>query len=434
MKKFILGASMALGVAAGEVGAQQLPTTTQSPAPVVSLTAPPGGTVTESAPTTVTTGDALGASLFPSGGGGAGGGGSGPATRIYTEASYLLMFTNHSNIATPLATGGPALGILGNAGTTTLLGNDSVGYGTMSGIKVGIGGFVGDSRFGFEGDVMYIGRVTDTQGIGPTSSMVVARPFYDPVTKQQNSVIIAAPGAYNGAIEQNAGMQVWGFETNPFIRLAQGGPVTFDLITGFRFFQETESLNLYSASTLLPGGVTAFDGLGLSSGSVSTHDLISTRNQFYGGQVGGRMSYATGRWFLDLTGKIAIGGVREVVNVNGSTTLTNGPLVAPTSTAGGFYGSGNYLGQMTQNKFGVLPELNLQLGFQVTSWMNVFAGYQLMYLNHVARPGDQLNANIAVSQLPTSPTYSTKFPTVSNGITDADLWLHGFNFGLTLTY
>ena len=50
-----------------------------------------------------------------------------------------------------------------------------------------------------------------------------------------------------------------------------------------------------------------------------------------------------------------------------------------------------------------------------------------------ARPSEQLTRTLSVNGLPTSPTYRN--PTAQTiGVVDGDLWLHGFNFGVTATY
>jgi hypothetical protein len=129
--------------------------------------------------------------------------------------------------------------------------------------------------------------------------------------------------------------------------------------------------------------------------------------------------------------------VTQVASVDGSTTiLRGGGFRGPASTPGGFLTAGGNLGQRNDSRFAVLPEGDVKLGFQVTSWANVFAGFTFMYLSSVARPQDQLGSQVAfpLSGLPTSTTYS--FPGVRTppGVVDDDLWFYGFNFGVTIAY
>ncbi len=73
--------------------------------------------------------------------------------------------------------------------------------------------------------------------------------------------------------------------------------------------------------------------------------------------------------------------------------------------------------------------------YQVSPSLNLFAGYTFLYLSSVARPADQLSRTFPANALVTSPQFN---PRVSRGTpigpNDTDLFIHGFNFGVTLLY
>ena len=170
---------------------------------------------------------------------------------------------------------------------------------------------------------------------------------------------------------------------------------------------------------------------------IAVHDRFGATNSFYGGTIGARMSSGRGGMFWDLTGKVSLGGMHQMVNVDGTTTLVRGgPFVTAATAPGGFLASGNYTGKRSDTVFAVLPEGDFKVGYQFTSWMNAFVGYSVLYVSSVARPGDQINRDIAVTQLPTSPTFTRAGarPAALTDIIDDGLWVHGFNFGVTLTY
>ena len=438
MKKFFLGASAALALISGKVGAQSLPS--QPPAPVVSASAEAyPSAMSGGAPVMSYDGGSSGSTDVLAGSGTLVGSGavSSPGARIYTEASFLLMWTNNGQHNFPIATGGPSLGIVGRPGTTLFAGNDSVDYGSMPGFKVGVGGLVGATSVGFEANLFVLGRVSENMDVGPTATTVLARPFFDVSSRRESSKLLAAAGAFTGGLSVNNTNQIWGFETNPFFRIVQGNSVSLDVVTGFRYLSVNERLDIYDSTRLQGGGVSAFDGIGLAAPSIlATHDKYGVRNQFYGANIGGRLSFTRGALFLDAIGKIAIGGVRQVVNVDGTTSLlSGGGLVSTATTPGGFYANLAATGERSENRFAVLPEGSLQLGYQMTSWLNVFGGYQVMYLSSVARPGDQVDRNINVNNLPTVPTYTSRGLTKTvAGVNESDLFIHGFTFGLTLTY
>lgn len=436
MRKFVLGASTALSLAAGNLPAQQPPT--QAPAPVVPVTVAPVDTLA-----TFPAGPVGGAPVVPygspiegvvvdgapvaAGGGGGGGGG-------YVESSFLLLWASEADLNIPLATGGTSLGIVGRPGLTVLAGNQAIDYDAMPGFKLLAGRMLPGTNVGVEVSGMYLGNDTQTTTLGPTSTQVIARPFFDPTTRAENVRIVASPGAFLGGMTISSGLSAFGFEANSFVRTRDTAPFSLDLLAGFRYFQHNEDLSIYDASTVLAGGTTTVNGIGLGAGStVVVSDVFNATNIFYGGQVGARFGFSRGGLFLDLTGKVAIGGVYQRVNADGTTVITGRPLPAPAATGGGFLTSGGLGGVRTDGRFAVLPEGNVQVGYQFTSWLNAFAGYQVLYLSSAARPSEQLTRNFPTNGLPTSGTF--RLPAAQDvGVTDGDLWLHGFNFGVTVMY
>jgi hypothetical protein len=434
MKKYFLGAGAALALLSAPLFAQ---TGTQKPAPIVPASDMPAfgeanapmGSVEQAGAFDVLS-RVPGMNFTP------GNAGYAPA-RVYTEASYLLSFVSDAQFAGPTLTGGTNGGILGRPGTTTLAGEEKTSYGTLSGFKVGIGGLIGATSVGFETNVMVFGNVNDRVTFGPTSAALLTRPFYDTVAKRENAIAIAAPGAFTGGFDQTTTLSAWGFEANPFFRLVQGSSVNFDIITGFRNFNVNEKLDIYDSRRLQTGGVSAFNGIGIGNGAqLVVHDKYSTRNNFYGLNLGGRLSYSNGPWFIDATAKVAIGGVHQVLNIDGTTTLVSGGgLVSTTTAPGGLLASPGVNGDHTENRFAVLPEGNIQLGYQLTSWANVFAGYQVMYVSSVARPTEQINRNLNPNNIPTVSTFTTRGIGVQNvDVKETDIFLHGFNFGFTILY
>jgi len=435
MRKFVLGASAALAVAAAEAVAAP-----PTPAPIVPVMpsdmdvvpAQGGG----GAPIESIGGTPIDMGVPMTGAADVLTGTGRSRSRFYAEGSYLLLWTNDGTLPIPIATGGPSLGIAGGQGTTTLLGSGPVDYGNMNGLKVAVGGFFGDSSVGMELNGMYLGRKTVTGTAGPSSTTVIARPFFDPTSRTENSVVVAAPGAFNGGVQMTNSLEAYSFEVNPFFRVAEGGAVTIDLIAGFRYFQHAETLNIYAGSSLQPGGVSAFNGFGIAApATILVHDRFGAHTTFYGGNLGAKLSFGRNRLFLDLTGKVAIGGVNQNLSVDGtSNVLSGGGFVAPASTQGGFLTAGNQLGERTESRFAVLPEGSAQLGFQVTSWANIFAGFQVSYLSSVARPQEQISRTIPGTSLPTSPNYIRTTGQRTTMIVDDDFFLYGFNFGMTISF
>src|SRR5262249_29826934 len=135
--------------------------------------------------------------------------------------------------------------------------------------------------------------------------------------------------------------------------------------------------------------------------SQTANDQFGTRNQFYGGQVGGRLSWQSDRFSIDAAGKIALGATHQVVNIQGGSSqfaLPGGFAPTPGVFLGGIYAQPTNIGRRTVNDFTVLPSLELKLGYQITQGIRAFIGYDFLYWNQVVRPGNQIDRNLNPTQ------------------------------------
>ena len=110
-------------------------------------------------------------------------------------------------------------------------------------------------------------------------------------------------------------------------------------MAGFRYVDFHEGLQLNNnVRMFLPPGLplTPGDQTGSLSTDLaySTVDSIRTFNHFYGVQVGIDSLTEYGRFFLQARGKLAIGLMNEVVNINSQTTVINNDLLHPNPTPG----------------------------------------------------------------------------------------------------
>ena len=48
-------------------------------------------------------------------------------------------------------------------------------------------------------------------------------------------------------------------------------------------------------------------------------------------------------------------------------------------------------GRSSATRFAVVPQLQVKLGYDVTSWLRLTVGYDLLYNSEVIRPGDQIS-------------------------------------------
>jgi hypothetical protein len=90
----------------------------------------------------------------------------------------------------------------------------------------------------------------------------------------------------------------------------------------------------------------------------------------------------------------------------------------------------------TRDEFTFVPELGVQVSYQVTPWLRALVGYDLLYVTDVARPGDQINLNVNPRQVPSSLRFGRGGGALQPVTTlrDGDFWAQGVNFGLELRY
>ena len=60
-------------------------------------------------------------------------------------------------------------------------------------------------------------------------------------------------------------------------------------------------------------------------------------------------------------------------------------------------------GRFETNRFSLVPEFGVTVGYQVTDWFRIYAGYNLLYIGDVMRPGDQMDRVVNTSQITRRP-------------------------------
>ena len=58
----------------------------------------------------------------------------------------------------------------------------------------------------------------------------------------------------------------------------------------------------------------------------------------------------------------------------------------------------------------MVPELGVNVGFDLTRQLRLVGGYSLIYWSAVARTGDQIDLNLAAAQFPPQSTTASHFP------------------------
>jgi hypothetical protein len=237
----------------------------------------------------------------------------------------------------------------------------------------------------------------------------LGRPFVNALSGKENTAAISFPsdtakifGGLAGSTTVESGTRLWGAEINGAIGLLRECGLRADVLVGFRYLDLDETLRVTTAFTAIDAPLNpGFNGGPVLPGqSVTLFDGYHGRNQFYGGQLGARVSYQLGPISAEMVGKIALGSNEERVVIDGASTLYRGGL-APATVPGGDLVQLSNIGIQKHDIFTVVPEVGLNLGYQITPWMQARVGYTFLYVSDVVRPGNQIDRTVDPHLVPT---------------------------------
>jgi hypothetical protein len=369
---------------------------------------------------------------------------------FWIRAEYLLWMIKHAGTP-PLVSSGPqaSLGALSQPGAFALFGG-ALDHEDFNGGRFTIGAWLDPNEcWGIEGSGFFLGQRSVTFAAASGGDPVLARPIISAFTGAEGVEQVAnlqevingigvLPVA--GSIRIDAPSQLWGAELNGLYNVHRGDFWRMNAFGGFRYLDLREALNITEDIVAqpvapFPAGVP-FPPPSPAGTEFIVRDSFATRNQFYGGQLGLRNEWSWNRWQLDLTGKVAVGDTHQIVDINGNTTITV-PGMAPVTANGGLLALPTNIGHYNRNRLTVVPELNLNLGYQITDHWRVYIGYDLMYWSSVVRPGEQIDRVVNVTQVPSlgggpgtlvGPARPTFF------FHGSDFWAQGANVGVEFRY
>jgi hypothetical protein len=201
------------------------------------------------------------------------------------------------------------------------------------------------------------------------------------------------------------------------------------LLVGYRYLDLEESLQIREALTALVPVTSSAIG-----DKVMVTDRFGTRNQFDGGQIGVDGEWFFGRWSVGGFTKVALGNVHETVSIMGNTVFQPVGMV-PFTQPGGFLAQGSNIGTFHQNRFAVVPEVGVKVGYRVTDWCRAFVGYNFLYMSDVMRPGDQIDLRLNTAQIPRiGQPQALPIPPPVIPFRHTDFWAQGVNFGFQFTW
>ena len=356
--------------------------------------------------------------------------------RFWGSAEFLLWWMKGTSLP-PLVTTSPPgtsqtqAGVLGQPGTVVLFGNSVVNGGMRPGGRFTLGYWFDDCQHcGVEADFFMLGSLVSRFNASSDGNPILARPFFDPTTGQQSSELIAFPGLSTGSVNASAtSTGLLGADALLRCNLCCQCNSRLDVVGGFRYLriadhvEVTENLVSTSFANFIPPGTT-----------LTVVDRFDTSNNFYGLDVGLRGEYRIGSWVLAGRADVAVGDNHEVLDVNGSTTVSVPGAPPPVTSAGGLLALQSNIGNRVRDRVVVIPEFDLRLGYQITPRLQVFAGYTFIYWGKVLRAGNQIDLNVNPNLLPPVVTPITGPLQPAPKFDQTSLWIQGIDLGLEFRF
>jgi hypothetical protein len=346
----------------------------------------------------------------------------------YVSAELLIAFMKAYR--TPaLATTGPAGSGANMAvpGVNVVIGNDEFADNPRYGGRLTLGYWL-NPCWAVEGSIFYLRSADNTLAVN--SGQVtgdLARPFFDVNNGIESSEIVGRPGVVDGSINIVSRSEMFGGELNVRKKWWSDCANRLDLIGGLRYLYLRDELDI-NESALGLAGAGPMAGVGFN-----VRDTFTTTNQFYGVQLGAIFTHMEGPWSFELRGKVAVGFTRQEANITGSSTPFSGGVVA--DQPGGLLALSSNMGAASRNVFDVVPEIGLNVGYDITPRLRVFAGYSILYWGNVLRPGEQIDRQLDVNLIPNfpaAPAATSYHPIKSDD--EQSVWLQTFSFGISFRW
>jgi hypothetical protein len=372
--------------------------------------------------------------------------------RLYGSAEYLFWWTKNAGTP-PLATTSSDPndnGILGQP-TTRLLFAGPLERDVQQGARFRLGYWFDTCKpIALEGSFFFLSPRTDRFQVASRAdgTPLIARPFFDVNNQVESAELVASPFTSAGTLRIQAPSRFLGADLNLRCPLCCAdfctGGYRVDLLGGFRYLRLNEGLYITEIGQNFP-----FEPRRPNQ-AFRIDDRFDTTNAFYGGQVGLTGELRRGRWSLETRGLVALGVTHQTLTINGTASFVPPFAGMAGQQPGGLLAlPGANIGRFTQDRFGVVPELGLTLGYQLTDAIKLTAGYNLIYWSSVLRPGDQIDRRLDITKIPDfldrdaagnfiDPNTGQIVKPVPGAprplLRETDFWAQGFTLGIEFRY
>ncbi len=355
--------------------------------------------------------------------------------RLYVGGEYLLWWIQGQATPVLATTSAPSdFGVLGAPSTQVLFGGNQInGNSPFSGGRFTVGYWLGcDQKTAVEFTGFFLGPRSANFTTNSSMNPVIGRPFEEANNGQETAQLTALPGVASGMLTINAPTFLYGFEGNLRCLLCCGCNYRITALAGFRNINLDESLTITENVQGLATAPPPF-----TNEMITVQDSFSTQNHFYGGQIGADALWYWGRFSVDVRGKVALGDTVQLLDINGSQRFVS-PAGLVQNFTGGLLALPSNIGHFSHNAFSVVPEIGVNVGYQILPCLRGFIGYNFLYWSNVIRPGTSIQRTLDVTQIPNFPLNPEPAPVPGRPpvpvFHEVGFWAQGVTFGLQFVY
>jgi hypothetical protein len=365
-------------------------------------------------------------------------------------ADVLVAWIRSGPLNTPLLTTSTSTdpdvdrGAIGEPGTVVLFGNRNLSFGTFAGFRLDGGLWLDDeNRYSVDANFFWLAPQETGFSRSSNGTSLLARPIFNvaPGNFDEDVYLIAdldsAGGrTLSGRVDIDARSLLYGGEVNGRWHCYARKRFHGEALLGFRSMQLSERLVINDAISSARDNFITFKGTPVAAGSiVREQDLFETSNTFWGFQFGGRVRWEYDWVYLDAFAKVGVGATCQTVTIDGASTLSaNGTIID--RAQGGILALPSNIGEYDRTRLGVIPEVGVSLGVDLTSHLRFKAGYSFLVWNQVARPGSQIDRTVNSAQVPADQEFGEVVGQIRprTPLGESLLWMQTLNFGLEVHY
>lgn len=345
--------------------------------------------------------------------------------QFWLEADYLYWQIEDSPKVIPLVIEQPIV----DGPFDIVLGGKKIKNDWHSGARFAFGYWFDNCKsLGAEVSYFFLGKNSKNSSVAAdeNGSPRLRVPYFNVTTGLPDSTALATPGLFRGSALLKVSNKMQGAELNLLKEIPSTYFSNLKILTGFRYWNFDDSLT-FSTDSPLVAIPTIYNN----------RDAFRTHNNFYGAQIGVCLDQCYSSFLFNLKGKVALGAMCQKSKINGR-FKTNEFTGTEQTFAGGYFALPTNIGTKNKTRFSVIPELNANLGYQITDCFSIHVGYSILYATQVLRASKQMSSEINPTQsanIEFTPTpVLVGEPSPKAKTRTSSLWAQGVNVGLDFTF